>query len=80
MPSLFSDDPRSDPDGVLADYHRWLYRVARSLTRDHFEVEDLVQEGRIAMWRALQMWDGDFNLTAWLTLAAKRRMTKVVSW
>lgn len=75
---MFSDDPKADPDGVLADYHRWLYKVAISMSYNLSDVDDLVQEGRIAMWRALQTFDGEQgSLPSWLTRAAQMRMRDI---
>lgn len=67
-----------DPS-VLADYEKWLHRVANTVGRleDH---DDLVQEGRVAMWRALSTYDETRgSLPSWLTRAAEQRM-KDVAW
>lgn len=64
---------------VVADYERWLHRVANDIGRpeDH---DDLVQEGRIAMWRALESYDETLgSLPSWLTEAARMRM-KDLAW
>lgn len=75
---MFSDDPKSDPEGVLADYHRWLFAVARDLAWTPSDVDDIAQEGRIAMWRALRTFEGDKgSLPSWLTTAARMRMRDV---
>lgn len=75
---MFSDDPKSDPEGVLADYHRWLFAVARDLAWTPSDVDDIAQEGRIAMWRALMTFDGQRgSLPSWLTLAARSRMGEI---
>lgn len=67
-----------DPDYVLADYHRWLYRVAKSISFDTHRHDDLVQEGRIAMWRAMATHDPTRGaLASWLTTAAETRMRDV---
>jgi RNA polymerase sigma factor (sigma-70 family) len=67
-----------DPDGVLADYHRWLYKVAHAYARNPGDVDDIAQEGRVAMWRAMETFDGDRgSLPSWLTTAAKARMRDV---
>lgn len=66
---------------VLGDYDRWLHKVAnRYLPWDHPRHDDVVQEGRIAMWRALQVHDpSKGSMASWLTTAAERRM-KDVAW
>lgn len=67
-----------DP-GVVDDYSRWLHKMANELGRpaDH---DDLVQEGRIAMWRALETYDESLgSLPAWLTGAARQRM-RDIAW
>ena len=69
-----------------AAYHGWLYRVADDLlwpnssARHFLTVDDLVQEGRIAMWRASQTFDPRRgNLPAHVTNAARKRMVDVVT-
>jgi len=70
----------------LEDYRGWLVRVASDLlwtnsaARNTLTVEDLVQEGWVAMWRAQEKFDsarGDHH--AHLTNAARVRMIDIVS-
>lgn len=67
---------------TIADFERWLHAVAnrllpRSSEEDH---QDLVQEGRVAMWRALATFDESKGARAsWLVRAAEMRM-KDVAW
>lgn len=65
---------------VLGDYRRWLYKVAGDmLGTGSQEVDDLVQEGYIAMWRALGTYDeARGGLAIWLTNAARWRMGDVM--
>lgn len=64
---------------VLADYEKWLHAVTNSLTTPA-EHDDIVQEGRVAMWRALSTYDESRGaLASWLTRAAEMRM-KDVAW
>jgi RNA polymerase sigma factor (sigma-70 family) len=66
-----------DHDRVLAQYHKWLHAVANFMqeTWAHPDHDDLVQEGRIAMWKALTTYDPSKGaLASWLTTAAKMRM------
>lgn len=67
----------TDANAVLADYHKWLHRVAYNLDpRGLVDHEDLAQEGYIAMWRALPKHDPALgSLPTWLTNAARLRMT-----
>jgi RNA polymerase sigma factor (sigma-70 family) len=70
-----------DPE-VIADYNRWLHAVANRLLRDATDADhqDLVQEGRVAMWRALESYDETLgSLPSWLTQAAETRM-KDLAW
>lgn len=67
-----------DAARILADYDAWLRREAAyalpdgARSRDH---ADLVQEGRIAMWRSLKSFDPDKGaLASWITRAARVRM------
>lgn len=64
----------------LAEYDLWLHKRAwqmQAVPNDH---EDLVQEGRIAMWKALENHDPDKGaLPSWLTVHAQYRMKEVVT-
>lgn len=66
-------------DSVLEDYRRWLLKMATVIAPYKREVwHDLAQEGWVAMWRALRTYDADKGaLPAWLTTAARLRMTDV---
>lgn len=55
---------RGDEDAcvaILASYDKWLWgtalRIGRKLGLDHHLVEDLVQEGRIMIWRAARRFE-----------------------
>lgn len=68
----------TDP-AVLDDYEKWLHAVANSITTPALH-DDIVQEGRVAMWRALETFDASKGaLASWLTHAAEMRM-KDVAW
>jgi len=68
-----------DPD-VINDFNGWLYVVARSLSSDVNIREDLMQEGRVAMWQCLGKFDPDKGrLSYWLTMHARLRMLSIVS-
>ena len=66
---------------VLQDYERWLGATAlrllgRTWTED--DLQDIKQEGRVAMWRALETFDESRgSLPSWLTGAALQRMQDV---
>jgi len=63
-----------DEHAVLEEYRGWLRKVAIGLVGANL-VEDLAQEGWIAMWRALRSHDpAKGALPAWLTLNAFYRM------
>jgi RNA polymerase sigma factor (sigma-70 family) len=71
----------NDHDRVLASYSRWLHWQANNIQRMvfHQDHDDLVQEGRIAMWKALSTYDESKGaLPSWLTVAAKMRMKDCV--
>lgn len=67
----------------LGDYHNWLYKTAADLLYDGYkdpDIDDLVQEGRIAMWRALDKYDDcKGTIAPWLTNAARMRMRNVAT-
>lgn len=59
-------------------YHNWLYKTAADFLPSGYndtEIDDLVQEGRIAMWKAYEAYDDcKGTLAPWLTNAARMRM------
>lgn len=67
-----------DESPDLGAYHNWLYKTAADfLTGGYYDasVDDLVQEGRIAMWKAYEAYeDCKGTLAPWLTNAARMRM------
>lgn len=64
---------------ALQQYTGWLHTVARGMTAGALH-DDLVQEGYIAMWRALGSYDPDKgSLDFWLKSHALNRMRTVVS-
>lgn len=68
-----------DRNQALQQYTGWLYTVARNMTSTHL-YDDLVQEGYIAMWRALGTYNPDKGaLDYWLKRAAINRMRSVIS-
>lgn len=63
---------------ILPDYRGWLYRVARDYGKSEM-VDDLAQEGYVAMWRALPTYDpAQGALPAYLTTAARNRMIDIL--
>lgn len=61
-------------DELLPRFRRWLYAVAYAIGAD-LPVDDVAQEGYIAMWRALKAHDpSKGHVTSWITTAAKARM------
>lgn len=64
---------------ALPGYRRWLYRLAYDhLPHGSSDIDDLAQEGYIAMWRAVGTWDeAKGALPSWLTGAARQRMRDV---
>lgn len=63
---------------VLQQYTGWLHTVARNMTTSALH-DDLVQEGYIAMWRALGTYNPDKGaLDYWLKSSATNRMRKVI--
>lgn len=64
-----------DRNALLAGYRGWLYRVAFEMGARGQDLDDLAQEGYIAMWRALGTYQqGRGSLPSWLTGAARLRM------
>lgn len=63
------------------DYHNWLYKLAADYLPGGVldsEIDDLVQEGRIAMWKSSLTHDPEKGAQpAWLTRAAVNRMKDI---
>jgi RNA polymerase sigma-70 factor, ECF subfamily len=55
---------------IMRRYNRRLYRVARSVTRDDSEAEDVVQEAYLRALTNLGAFRGDSSLATWLTRIA----------
>lgn len=68
-----------NPDEIIGNYENWLHKTANEmLDPSDLNHDDLVQEGRIAMWHALETFSRESGaLPAWLTMKAKYRMTEV---
>lgn len=65
----------------IAAYEKWLHRLAYDLLpRPRWgEHEDLVNEGRLAMWRAMAAYDPSKGaLPTWVTTAARMRMRNLL--
>lgn len=66
-----------DEQDLLLAYRPWLRKVAAGMTLPTL-AEDLAQEGWIAMWRAMQSYDGSSPLDWWLKRKAEDKMRTVV--
>lgn len=67
-------------DDLLKDYESWLHRRAYQLNSVPERHDDVVQEGRIAMWQAYKKHDpSKGSLPAWLTQHATWHMKEVLS-
>lgn len=64
------------PDEILGAFTGWLVHVAREIGFSQ-DWDDLIQEGRIAMWKALDTYDGKGALPKWLTFCARKRMLDI---
>lgn len=70
--------PSGDVNALIADYEGWLHSRAHAMT-DQDAHDDLVQEGRIAVWQAAQSFqEGRGALPHWLTFKAENRMKTVL--
>ncbi len=64
-------------DALLADYEGCLIRLAdRYLSRQHAMYDDLIAEGRIAMWDEIQLGHGDH--AGYMRQRARSRMTALL--
>lgn len=67
-------------DDLLKDYESWLHKRAYQLNSVSERHEDVVQEGRIAMWQAYKKYKpGKGALPSWLTQHATWHMKEVIS-
>ena len=55
---------------IMRRHNRRLYRVARAVTRDDSEAEDVVQEAYFRAFANLGNFRGDSSLATWLTRIA----------
>lgn len=76
----YGDYTRDEESEILDSYTKWLHHTANRLlpqSREYLH-DDVVQEGRVAMWRALYTHDASKgSLPSWLTGAAVLRMRDV---
>jgi RNA polymerase sigma factor (sigma-70 family) len=81
--SLYNDGYGDTPtiDEALAEYDAWLhYRASQMLASSDPRHDDLVQEGRIAMWQAHSRHDPRKGaLPSWLTQHATWHMREVLA-
>ena len=64
-----------DVENTLKNYEGWLRQQALTISPSGDQVEDLMQEGRIAMWQSLSRYDPEKgSLASYLTTAAYYRM------
>lgn len=77
---LDADTIRRHADEILIRYESWLQKAARSIAGSSSpHLEDLVQEGRLALWHALSTYDPDRGkLPSWLVYKARYRMYEVL--
>jgi len=52
---------------IIQVHNRRLYRVARSIVRDDWEAEDVLQEAYFRAFSSLASFRGDSSLSTWLT-------------
>jgi len=78
--ALLEEEKLTEEEQILKDYDRWLHIEASKLSSASYDIEDLVQEGRVAMWKALKTFDpARGKLPSWLTYKAKNRMLTCVT-
>lgn len=70
----------ADANVVVESFRRWIYAMAYTITASHpADLDDVAQEGAIAIWRAVHTYDPTKgSLASWVTTAAKQRMRNVV--
>lgn len=69
-----------DPEEVLPAYRAMVVKLVRALCSDKNKEQDLIQEGYIAMWKALKTFDGSRgHLPSYLKMKAKGRILECLS-
>lgn len=66
-------------DDILSQYRGWLLKTAWEYADNVADVQDLAQEGHIAMWKHLETWreDSGVKLSTHLMNKARWRMAEV---
>lgn len=66
---------------ILSEYHLWLLKTASRYTKDKGLLDDLVQEGAVAIWKAHQEWtpENRIPLHTFLYNKAKWRIGQVAT-
>jgi RNA polymerase sigma factor (sigma-70 family) len=54
-------------EGLMRQYNRRLYRLARATLRDRTEAEDALQDAYICAFRSMGSFRGDASLSTWLS-------------
>src|SRR5258708_27857493 len=66
---------------IMRRHNRRLYRVARAVTRDDSEAEDVVQEAYFHAFAHLGNFRGDSSLATWLTrIALNEALGRLRRW
>lgn len=52
---------------IMRQYNQRLYRVARSILKDHREIEDVMQETYLKAFQHLHQFEGRSHFSTWLT-------------
>lgn len=66
---------RPDPETVIRNFEKWLRLKAMDLTPDRHLQQDLMQLGRIAIWKAVDTFDESKGaLPSWVQLKARGAM------
>ena len=63
----------------VSDYRGWLYNRARILAHNPADIDELAQEGAIALWQAAESYDpaSGIKFTTYILNTAKWRMAQV---
>src|ERR1700755_735130 len=75
-----ADHPRRPADETITRFEPWLQRTARGIAGSNSPyLEDVIQEGRLALWNALQTYDPSRGaLPSWLVYKSRYRMYEVL--
>lgn len=73
--SEYSDENNKKFDYIFKEYYRYVYKIVFNVISDISQVEDIVQEVFISVWKTLDAITDDQSAKAWLSTIARNTAT-----